>query len=133
MPALALANLWKPLTIAALIAGLVAYRALLVHQRNAALGQVKSLELQAEALQADNAALKGAVAQQNAAVDELRQQAAAAASAAQQRETAFARKAQTEMQAASQRARAISDAAVPPDCEGAIKWGNAQGPQLGQW
>jgi|SRR5579863_1304281 len=133
MPALALANLWKPLAVVIVIAALIGYRALLIHQRDSARGQVETLRTQMMGLEASNAALKSAVAEQNAAVDALREKLAASQTAAQQREAEYVRRARNQMDAASAQARAVTGAPVPADCEGAIKWGNGQGPQLGRW
>lgn len=132
MPALLL-KLWKPIAIVALIAGLLIYREVLVHQRNAAIAQVKTLTARAAMLQASNAAMQLAVKQQNAAVESLRQKLAQANFQAAQYEREFAAKGAREMLRQAAKAHEIQNAPVPPGCAGAIEWGNAQGPELGKW
>jgi uncharacterized protein YlxW (UPF0749 family) len=133
MSALWISGLWKPIAIAALIAALLAYRAVLVHQRDAARARAQAAQAQVLELQASNAALTSSIAQQNAALDALRARAQAAAAAAGSREAAYAKSGAEAMAAQAARARALREAAVPADCIGAIRWGNAQGPGLGQW
>ncbi|MGH7840161.1 MAG: hypothetical protein ACREQD_00360, partial [Candidatus Binataceae bacterium] len=75
MPLWLIGSLAKPLVlvalVAALIVGLLGYRALLVHQRDAARAQVAGLQAELAGLSAANQAMKAAVTQQNAAVADL--------------------------------------------------------------
>src|SRR5579863_7859161 len=127
MPLL-IGSMWKPLALIALVGALVGYRALLVHQRDAARRQSVALEAELAGLSATNQAMKAAVEHQNAALTDLTARAAAAT-----RAVAAARSgAQIEQQAAAQ-AAALSRTTVPDGCMGAIAWGDAQGPELGRW
>ena len=133
MPALMLANLWKPLALVALLAGLAAYRAVLVHQRNEARTQAASLQAKMLSLQASIEAMKVSVAQQNAAVEEMGKRLQAARAAAQQREVEYARGGAKVLSKEIARAHTLMQTQVPSGCEGAIEWGNGQGPKLGEW
>lgn len=106
MPALMMLSYWKPVAIALALAGLLVYRAVLVHQRDAAVAEVATMTAQFADLKSAEAACEAAVAQQNAA-----------ASASEE----------------ERRAAAIEDAPIAPDCAGAIKWGNEQAQELGKW
>src|SRR5260370_25435913 len=68
MPLLMLANYWKPIAIAVALAATFAYRALLIHQRDAARSETASLSMQIADLKSGEDACEGAVARQNAAV-----------------------------------------------------------------
>lgn len=133
MAALLLSSIWKPAVLAALVVGLVAYRAVLVRQRNDARTQVAGLQTAELALQASNAAMKDAVAQQNAALETMGQQLQAAQAAAQAREAQYAQSGAEMFGKEIAHAKVLAVAQVPSGCEGAIKWGNGQGPQLGKW
>lgn len=133
MFALALTKLWKPLLLVGVVMAIVAYRELLVHQRDAARAEASQLKGQVAALQVSNHALNDSIAQQNAAIETLREREQSAAAAAADRETEQANAAAAAMRTATARAQAMIHAAVPSGCEGAIRWGNAQGPELGRW
>ena len=123
----------KPLSLLVLVAGLAGYRALLIHQRDSARVQVTELEAQRVELGRANAALQQAVAAQNQAVDDLNTAAAKQAKAAQERQQSAVASGAVELQGQSARAAAIAQALVPGGCDGAMAWGNAQGPELGRW
>ncbi|MGH7935215.1 MAG: hypothetical protein ACREQN_18895 [Candidatus Binataceae bacterium] len=129
----ALTTLWKPAALAIVIATALIYRGVLIHQRDAARVQATTLQNQVADLSASNAAFQSAVARQNAAVEALRQKMGEAEVAAHQREQQLISRGAAIMRSHYQRAVTLQHASVPSDCEGAIKWGNAQGPELGQW
>ena len=133
MFAFALMKLWKPLLLVGVVMAIVAYRALLVHQRDAARAEAGQLKGQVAALQVSNHALSGSIAEQNAAIESLREREQSATVAAANREAERANAAAAAMRTATARAQALIHAAVPSGCEGAIRWGNAQGPELGRW
>jgi len=133
MPVFALTQLWKPIAILGLVAGLMVYRAVIIHQRDAARRQVQADQTEIMGLRASNAALTAAIGQQNAAVEGLRARMQAVSAAAGQREAAYANQGGEIMRNETARARAMSQAPVPAGCAGAIEWGNAQGPELGRW
>lgn len=133
MPVFALTQLWKPIALLGLVAALMVYRAAIIHQRDAARRQVNADQAEIMRLQASNAALTGAVAQQNAAVEGLRARMQASALAAGKREAAYANQGGEIMRQETARARAMIKAPVEAGCAGAIEWGNAQGPELGRW
>ncbi len=67
-------QLWKPAAVALLIAAVLGYRALLVHQRDAARAEVTHLSASLADAEASNTALQSAIATQNSAVAKLRTQ-----------------------------------------------------------
>jgi hypothetical protein len=133
MPGFALTYLSKPIAVLAVLAALIGYRELLVHQRDAARARAAALNARLDVCAAGAEALKRAIAGQNAAIARLRRDQASAAGAARARETAYAVRAERALQGATARANAIRNARVPSGCEGAIKWGNGEGPELGKW
>jgi hypothetical protein len=133
MPALLIANYWKPIAIAVAIAALLAYRAVLVHQRDAARAATATLTAQVADLKSAELACENAVARQNAAVSALAASAARETAAAQTREANVAAAASSAATAEATRAAAIETAPIAADCAGAIKWANAQAADLGKW
>src|ERR1700730_15600184 len=97
-----------PLGLAALVAGLVGYRALLVHQRDAARAQVQTLEEQKAGLAQANVSMQQAIARQNQAIDELRTKAAEAVKAAHAREADAAARGASDLKAELARAAQIA-------------------------
>src|SRR5260370_16438577 len=90
MPLLMLANYWKPIAIAVALAAMFAYRALLIHQRDAARSETASLSMQVADLKSAEPACEGAVARQNAPVNALASASVRESSAAQTREANLA-------------------------------------------
>ena len=133
MPLIALVRLWKPAVIVLLLAGIFAYRAILVHQRDSARKQAAALTVEAGELQASNSKLLSSINEQNGALDQMHQEMTAAQQAAAQSQSASVQEAAATMRKYEAAANAMNQARVPADCEGAIEWGNAQGPELGQW
>jgi hypothetical protein len=133
MPALLIANYWKPIALAVLIAASLAYRAVIVHQRDAARAATAALTAQVADLKSAEAACEDAVAQQNAAVSALAASAARETAAAQTREANVYAAASSAASAEARRAAAIQTAPIASDCAGAIKWANAQAGELGKW
>jgi hypothetical protein len=130
-----LSRYWKLLALGALLAGAIAYRAVLLHQLNAARERVTQLTAEAAALRINNQALGAMIDRQNAAVAELKARADAAVNTMAANEAA-ADRAGTAVQAqAQQQAQSLMTAAIDADsgCEGAIRWGNAQAPELSAW
>ncbi len=123
----------KLIALIAMVATALIYRAVLVHQRDSARAQVTALGDAAAALRAENASMATAVARQNAAIGALQDQMNAAEQEAAQREASTAANAARTMKAEVARAQAERNAPVPAGCQGAIEWGNAQGPELGRW
>jgi len=130
---LALADLWKPLTLALLLAAAFAYRVVLIHQRDAARARAAQLTSRNAVLQASNQALSSAIAASNAAIARFKAKADSAAALARTREQAAARTGAGALDAAAHRAAAIERAPVDSQCEGAIRWGNAQAVGLAGW
>ena len=133
MPLLWMLKYWKIGALAALVGAALIYRAVLVHQRDAARAEVKTLTEQTGALQESVAAMRQATARQNAAVAALAAKAGADDAAARARETAADRRGAELMMANLKLARRLRGAAIPGDCAVAIRWGNARGPELGTW
>jgi hypothetical protein len=116
-----------------MIAAALAYRAVLVHQRDSARAQVTALSDAAAALRAENALMAAAVGRQNEAIDALQSKMKLAEQQAAQREAEYAASGAATLSREVARANAVRSAPVPAGCQGAIEWGNAQGPELGRW
>jgi len=132
---LLVSRFWKPLALAALLAAAIAYRAILVHQLTEARAQVTQLTAQAATLRANNQALGAMIDRQNAAVAELKARADAAVNAMAANEAAAARAGATAEGQAHQQAQTLMAASIDANagCAGAIRWGNAQAPELSSW
>ena len=133
MPALLIANYWKPIAIAVAIAAVLCYRAALIHQRDAARAETASIALQLADWKISEAACEDAVARQNLAVNAIAASAARESAAAKTREDNIAASAAAIASDQARRATAILSAPIASDCEGAIKWANAQAPELSRW
>ena len=133
MLALLAGQLWRPMAIALLIAAAVGYRALLVHQRDAARTAVTHLSASLADAEASNAALQKAIAEQNSAVETLKTQLAQSATAAAVRERAADAAGATTLRAAARSAQALEHARIDEGCVAAIRWGNTQAAELGRW
>lgn len=129
----ALIQNWKVIALAAIVATVLIYRAVLVHQRDSARAQVTALSDAAAALRADNASMAAAVARQNQAIDALQGKMKLVQRDATEREARYATSAAQAMSQEVARANAVRNAPIPAGCQGAIEWGNAQGPELGRW
>jgi hypothetical protein len=119
-------QLWKPVALALLITAALGYRALLLHQRDAARAAGAHLRTELADAEASNAALQSAIAAQNSAVAQLRAQLEEGVRAAAARGAAA-------MRSATSGARALEDARIEAGCAAAIRWGNAQAAELGRW
>jgi hypothetical protein len=128
-----MAGLWKPVAIALLIAAVLGYRALLLHQRDTARAQVTHLSASLADAEASNTALQSAIATQNSAVAQLRTQLAQGAQAAAARERAASANGAAVMRLAASGARALESAWIDAGCAAAIRWGNAQAEELSRW
>jgi hypothetical protein len=137
MPAIALllSRYWKPLTLALLVSTALAYRSLIIHQRDKARGDVTRLTAEAVALRASNEALGFAIARQNAAVTELRNNADALIGAMNSRSGSATKAAFAAHGRAADQARALIEAQIDSSsgCAGAVKWGNARAAELSSW
>ena len=121
------------MAIALLIAGALGYRALLVHQRDAARAQATQLGASLADAEASNAALQSAIAVQNSPVAQMRTQMARSAEVAATREHAATAAGAAAMSTAVSGARAIEAAPIEAGCAAAIRWGNARAVELGRW
>lgn len=130
-----LSHCWKPLLLAALVVSALAYRAILIHERDDARKKVAQLTAEAAALRASNQALGALIDRQNAAVAELKARAGAAVNAMAANEEAASREGAAAEDQAQQQARALITAPIDSNsgCEGAIRWGNAQAAELSSW
>jgi hypothetical protein len=116
-----------------IVAGALAYRAVLVHQRDSARVQVTALTGAAALLQADNASMAASVTRQNAAIGTLQAQMSVARANAAARQAHYSNSAAQAMAQEVTHSKVVMSAALPGGCSGAIAWGNAQGPELGRW
>jgi len=126
-------RLWKPVALALLIAAVLGYRALLLHERDTARAAAAHLSASLADAEASNAALQSAIATQNSAVAQLRTQLEQSARAAAARERAATANGAAVMRMAASGARALESARIDAGCAAAIRWGNAQAAELGQW
>ena len=127
MPALLIANYWKPIAIVVALAAALAYRGLLIHQRDAARAETASISVQLADWKISEAACESAVARQNQAVNAI------AAAAAKTREANLAASAAATASDEARRANAILSTPIANDCASAIKWANAQAGELSKW
>jgi len=134
-----LSQYWKPVALAVLIASALAYRTVLLHERDDARAQAAQLsaqaQAQAQALRVANQAFGATVDRQNQAVAQLKARADAVENALTAREKAAAGEAAAAQDEAAQQGRALTAAPidVTAGCDGAIKWANARGPELSSW
>ena len=135
MPALGMLVLtyWKPVALAIAITAMLAYRAVLVHQRDTAQANAATMAAQLDGWKAAEAACEDAVARQNRQVAAIKAEADRAAAAAETRQAGVASAAAVSAAEEGRRAVEIARAPVATDCAGAIRWGNAQANQLGRW
>lgn len=124
---------WKLVALAILVASLIVYRAVLVHQRDAARAQVAALTDAAAVLRASNASMAAAITQQNQAVAALQTKMKIARNDAAARERATATRAAQALAQEFAHAKTLTNAPIAADCQAAIDWGNAQAPELGRW
>ena len=124
---------WRPLAILAVLSAVALGAVVILHERDTARAQAKALAAELAGARAQMAACQSAVAQQNAAVAAMRASAQSVASAAKTREAYLAAAASAGMHKAGTQAERIAHAAVAPGCDAAIKWGNAQAREIGQW
>ncbi|HUY38101.1 MAG TPA: hypothetical protein VMV13_04690 [Candidatus Binataceae bacterium] len=124
---------WRPLALLAVLGAAALAAVVLIHERDSARKQAAALGSELALANAQNAACQSAVTQQNAAVEAMRASAQSVADAADTREANLAAAASAGMEKAGAQAVKIAQATVPPGCDAAIKWGNAQARELGQW
>jgi hypothetical protein len=132
MPALLFAN-WKPIVLAVVLLGAFAYRATLLHQRDAARAESAAMAIEVADLKSAEAACQAAVARQNDAVNGLKLAAETAVAAAASRTANLASAANLEQSREEARAAEVVRAPIAADCAGAIRWANGQAPALGKW
>jgi hypothetical protein len=135
MPAIGMLALtyWKPIAFAIAITAALAYRGVLVHQRDSAQATVATMAAQLDGLKAAEAACEDAVARQNQAVAAIKANAERAAAAAASHQANVASAAAISAAEEDRRAAAMAREPVATDCAGAIRWGNAQARELGKW
>jgi hypothetical protein len=128
-----LAQLWKPIGLMLLLAAALGYRALLIHERDAARAQAAHLQSALTEAQAANTAMRNAVTAQNAAVARLSSKLKQSADEAAARERSAATESAAVMRRASEDARALVRARMGSGCAAAIRWGNAESAELARW
>ena len=130
-----LVSYWKPLALMALIAGALAYRTILIHERDSARAQVVQLNQEAAALRASNQALGAAIQLQNAAVGKLKADADAATQVMNSRMAAASIAGIAAAARGADQARTLIAAPIESSsgCAGAIQWGNARATELSSW
>ncbi len=133
MIAMMLARYWKPLAIAAIFAAAIGYRAILVHERDAARRDAAASAAAAAQLRADNQSLAQQIRSQNAAVEAIRKAADEQAQAMSARAQASMRAADSAEAAADADARSLAQSRIANGCDEAIRWGREQARELGKW
>jgi hypothetical protein len=127
----ALIQNWKVIALAAIVAGTLIYRAVLVHQRDSARAQVTALSDAAAALRAENASMASAVTHQNDAINALQGKMKLAEKDAAQREAQYAARGAQAMSREVARANAVRNAPVPAGCQGCNQLGKRAGTGVG--
>ncbi len=127
------ARYWKPVVLLAVLAAAASYRAILVHERDAARLAVSRLEQETAELKAANEKLVRELKQDNAAVAELKKAADAAARALAARTDGAARAGRAVAARAARQAQTLSGAKVEAGCAAAIRWGNERAVELSRW
>jgi septal ring factor EnvC (AmiA/AmiB activator) len=130
---LQLTGLIKPAAIVIIVIGLVTYRAILVHERDAARSQAAAFQAEFAAAQAANQSLSAEIARQNFQTEALQRQAKAAADSLKTRNQQAAAASASLMNQEIARANAIAAQPIADGCAAAIEWGNGAGPELGKW
>jgi hypothetical protein len=129
----ALIQNWKAIALIAMVATALIDRAVLVNERDTARAQAAAESGAATVLRLEKVSLTAAVARENAAAGALQDKIKLAQRRATQRKARYAAIETKEMNRELAHANAIRIAASPPGCQGALDWGNAQGPELGRW
>jgi hypothetical protein len=124
---------WKPIVVALAMIGVVAYRAVIVHQRDSARAQLKELTAQAAELNARERACENAVKRQNAVVAAIRETAMRDLMAAETRQANVVADAARAQVNDARRAEELKSAEVAGGCDAAVEWGIAQARELGKW
>jgi hypothetical protein len=128
-----LGQLWKPIGLALLLAAALGYRALLIHELDAARAQAAHLQSALTEAQVANTAMRDAVTAQNAAVERLTKKLKQSEDEAVARERLAAAHGAAVMRAASASASALEAARMGSGCIAAIRWGNEESAELAQW
>jgi hypothetical protein len=124
---------WKPIVVALAVISLVAYRTVLVHQRDSARGEVKALKAEVAELTEREHACEAAVKRQNAVVAAIRENALRDLMAAETRQANIAADAARAQVDDARRAAELKSAAVGAGCDAAVKWSIEQARDLGRW
>ncbi len=124
---------WKASVLVLGLSAALVYRAVLVHERDAARRVAAELRLNVSELQAANGRLAGALTRQDAAVGALKKAADDAARALSAQSAIAAQAGVRDAMRAEGQARALSHATVDPGCAAAIRWGNARAAELSRW
>jgi hypothetical protein len=137
MPLIAsmLLRYWKPLAMVAVLAGVLGYRAVLIHERDSARSQVVELTAETAALRVSNQALGASIQIQNAAIGKLKADADMAGQMMNSRMAAASIAGIAAATRGADRARELIAAPIDTGsgCAGAIQWGNARAAELSSW
>jgi len=124
---------WKAIVIVAAVIGLVAYRAVLVHQRDSARGEVKALAAEVAEITERERACEEAVKRQNAVVAAIRANALRDLMVAETRQANVAADAARAQVDDARHAAELKSAPVGAGCEAAVRWSIEQARDLGKW
>jgi|GEM_PF-5867603 hypothetical protein len=124
---------WKPLALVLVVMAAFAYRAVLIHERDAARGKAARLAAENAELDASVAQLTAALKRQDEAVAAMRQRALKAAAALAVRSQAADAQARAVAARARGEALRIVHARIDSGCAAAIRWGNREAKELSRW
>ena len=127
------ARYWKPIALVLVVMAALAYRAVLIHERDAARREAARLTTENAELQASVNQLTAALKRQDAAVAAMGRRADKAAAAfATRSHAADARARRVEARAESEASRLVH-APINSGCAAAIQWGNREAKELSRW
>ncbi len=127
------ARYWKPFALALVVMAAFAYRAVLIHERDAARREAARLATRNAELRASVEQLTAALKRQDAAVAAMRQRALKVAAALAARSQAADARARTVAARAEREASRIVHARIDSGCAAAIRWGNREAKELSRW
>jgi hypothetical protein len=119
--------------VAILIFAAVAYRAVLIHERDSARAEAAKAEAALTQCHANEQTYQQAIANQNAKIAAQAEQAHQDVLAAEARATLAENDAQAIVARANLTASSLIRAPIADGCPAAIAWGNAQAPALARW
>ena len=127
------ARYWKPCALALVVVAALGYRAVLIHERDAARRDAARLSARNAELETSVRQMTEAVKRQNAAVAALAERAKAASARFATRSRAADARAERTDERAETMARRLAQARIESGCAAAIRWGDREAMELSRW